>query len=147
MLIDADDYDLVCSMSWEAHRKNSGSDSYRVRSTKRGGQTYLHRFILRPPTDIQVDHINHDSLDNRRSNLRICTLAQNCMNSAKRGGSSRYKGVYFYKKTSKWAARIKSFGKTIYLGYFTEEVDAARAYNRAAEILYKDFANPNIIEP
>jgi hypothetical protein len=89
---------------------------------------------------IKYDHINRDSFDNRRSNLRVATYSQNSANSSKRTGtSSKYKGVIWFKRDSLWMARICSR----HLGYFKLEIDAARAYNKAAIDMFKEFANLN----
>ena len=91
-----------------------------------------------------VDHINGDRLDNRKENLRFCTLSQNSMN--KRGRSSRtskYKGVCYAKRRNKWQASIRVDGKERFLGYFNNEEDAAKAYDEAALKFYKEFAKIN----
>jgi hypothetical protein len=83
----------------------------------------------------RVDHINGNGTDNRRENLRVVTHSQNLANRPGwRKSSSKYKGVTFYKRDEKWQAKICPRGKTIHLGYFEDEVDAARAYNAAAQI-------------
>jgi len=91
-----------------------------------------------------IDHINGDGLDNRRSNLRFVTATQNQANSLKRKiGKSKYKGVSFKKDKKKWVAYICPGGKYIHLGYFTEEKEAARAYNKAARKEYGEYCNLN----
>jgi hypothetical protein len=109
---------------------------------------YLHHFIIGdPPPGMVVDHINGDRLDNRRANLRFCTLAQNKQNSRPyRGGTSRYKGVSWKrtgKGTGKWLARIRVDGKDIHLGFHKEEEEAAKAYDTAAIRYYGEFARTN----
>lgn len=102
----------------------------------------MHRFVIGAKPEQHVDHINGDSLDNRKANLRFCTLSQNQQNQKPRKGcTSRYKGVNFNKCTGVWIARI-NFPKNerAFLGQFHDEEDAAIAYNVAAQILYGDFA-------
>jgi len=95
----------------------------------------------------QCDHINCDPFDNRRENIRICTLAQNNRNRKKYKGNylSEYKGVSFYKrrKTKPWFAQIMVNGKNIYLGIFASEVEAACAYDKAARLHFGEFAQVN----
>jgi hypothetical protein len=92
-----------------------------------------------------VDHTNTNSLDNRRSNLRLATPSQNSCNSRrdKSNTYSRYRGVSFSKRKQKWFAAIRANGKKIWLGYFKTEIDAARAYDRAAREYHKEFASLN----
>ena len=89
----------------------------------------------------RVDHINHDTLDNRRCNLRICNTKQN--NANRRRLRPGYKGVEYSPKLSKWRARIRANGKLIQLGCFTFAEDAARAYDCAAAYFFGDFAHLN----
>lgn len=97
--------------------------------------------------DIVIDHRNRNSLDNRRSNLRICTIQLNNANRRKQSKpcTSQFKGVYFNKQYSRWMARIKYWKKYIFLGRFDEEKDAARAYNKKAKELFGEFACLNKI--
>jgi hypothetical protein len=107
----------------------------------------MHRIILGvTDRNIFVDHKNGNGLDNRRSNLRQCTIAENNRNVVKRiAGTSKYRGVSWHKSEGKWQAQIKHNNKRHHLGNFINEIDAAIAYNNAATELHKDFASLNII--
>ena len=114
-------------------------------------QEFLHRVVyerkigreLRPGEE--VDHIDRNTVDDRRENLRLATSSQNQANRGKPKGtcSSKYKGVCWHKPTKKWRARIKVDGKLIHLGLFIEEFEAALAYDRAAKEYFGDFAKLN----
>lgn len=87
---------------------------------------------------------NGNRMDNRRSNLRIWTRPENLRNAAKRSGClSQYKGVSFDRKMNQWFATIWFEGRSIALGHYIEEIDAARAYDRAAVELFGEFARLN----
>ncbi len=92
----------------------------------------------------EADHINRDTLDNRFENLRTCRRWQNQLNKRKRTGTkSRYKGLIWDAQRGKWRSRITLKGKKRWLGTFTREEDAARAYDRAAEQLHGEFKSTN----
>ena len=108
----------------------------------------MHRLIMDPiPDGMQVDHVNHNGLDNRKKNLRICTSQQNTWNAQKpklnRESSSQYKGVSWYKRYNKWVARGTHDGKRITLGYYNCEKEAARAYDAAAKKYFGEYAHLN----
>lgn len=103
----------------------------------------LHRFIMNFPKNKSVDHINGDRLDNRKSNLRICTRKQNSYN---RFGLKRYKGVYINPKKNGFLSSITVNYKTKYIGYFKTELEAALAYNVEAKKYFGEFAKLNSIE-
>jgi hypothetical protein len=87
------------------------------------------------------DHINHNGLDNRRANLRLCTPQQNSFNQRpRRNSTSIYKGVSWNSEVRKWKAEIKHNGRTISIGYFEKEQDAAIAYDDYAAELFGEFA-------
>jgi hypothetical protein len=102
----------------------------------------MHRQVANPPDDLLVDHINHNGLDNRRSNLRFATDSTNQQNARKSitKTTSRFKGVDFVKPTGKWRARISVAGKRLFLGSFTDELDAALAYDNAARKYFGEYA-------
>ena len=105
---------------------------------------HMHRFIMNTPKDKITDHINHNTLDNRISNLRICTQLENTMNSSKRDGtSSIYKGVSWHKGIGKWIVQIRIDSKLKFIGTFDSEYDASIAYDRYAIMHYKEYANLN----
>lgn len=94
-----------------------------------------------------VDHKNHNTLDNRRTNLRVCTKADNVHNQrSQQGCSSKYKGVYWHKGNSLWMAYIHKGKTNIPLGYFGDEVEAARSYDVAAREYFGEFACLNFPE-
>jgi hypothetical protein len=107
----------------------------------------MHRVITNAPEGVLVDHIDGNTLNNQRSNLRLCTNQQNGMNRKPRqNGSSRYKGVTWNPSNRCWVAQIKAAGNIQYLGSFKDERDAAREYNNAARQHFGEFARLNVIE-
>jgi hypothetical protein len=105
----------------------------------------LHWVVMDAPPGMDVDHREGPGLDNRRANLRLCTNAQNQQNTGSRGGSSRFKGVSWVKSKGRWRVSFNWEGVTHFVGYFTDEVAAAKAYNEAAEHLCGGFARLNDI--
>jgi len=95
------------------------------------------------PKGMDTDHINGNGLDNRRSNLRVCTRAQNALNTgAYSNNKSGFKGVSLdYKYKVKWRADIQVNGKQIFLGYFDTKELAYQAYVEACTKHHKEFAN------
>jgi hypothetical protein len=109
------------------------------------------RLVMSAAVGMEVDHINHDTMDNRRSNLRMCTRSENARNGRKRKTSKgRFKCVVFHdpirwntqKQPAKkpWRAYTRIFGKRIWIGYFATEMEAAMAYNRFAAKEFGEFA-------
>ena len=150
-IVDPADYDRLKKYEWSTKK---GDKSFYARRHIPGGRgkkerlVYIHQEITKVPKGMVVDHVNHDGMDNRRANLRAATRAQNMHNRRKRAkcGSSRYKGVSWRKGTRKWAARIGIDSKSIYLGSFEHEIEAARAYDEAAKIHHGEFACLNVPE-
>ena len=139
-VVDDEDYDYLIQWKW------SFNGRYAARCVKSGGRSrsiYMHREIMSPPCNMEVDHIDCDRLNNRRTNLRICTRAQNSKNRYGREGASQYKGVTFNKIAGRWEAGIGINGAKRSLGYYDTEQDAALAYDEAARIEYGEFAKPN----
>lgn len=136
-LIDDKDYELVSKLKWRLHGR--GVNLY-ARTSLDGKKPMMHRLILNPPSGMDVDHINHNGLNNRRYNIRICTRTQNQANSKPRKGTSKYKGVLWSNTEKKWRAfiRINSKGRTI--GRFDSELEATKAYKKAAIECFGEFA-------
>lgn len=141
--VDEEDFAFVQQWSWRAQRAGHG-EWYAVCRERPG--VLMHRDILGSDVSsgLFVDHVNGDGLDNRRSNLRPCTNAQNMMNQRKRAGcSSMFKGVCLDTGKGLWVASIHMDGIKRNLGFFQSEHDAARAYDQAAEKLFGEFALTN----
>jgi hypothetical protein len=139
-IVDAADYEWLRQYNW--HFLNG----YAARRTK-GKTIYMHQQIMQPPEGMAVDHHNRNKLDNRRSNLRVCTNSENKRNQGKKSGSfSPFKGVGYSKSRHKWFARLHFEGKAIWLGYCEDEIAAARAYDRAAVAYFREFAHLNFPE-
>ncbi len=152
-LVDDGDYQMVSGHSWSAVRPARTRAIYAHTRGNEGSLTkfmYMHRLIMGAPVGVEVDHINGDGLDNRRSNLRLCTRSQNQGNQGKlmgQGGAqptSQYRGVTWNKAHRRWVAQIHSNRKNIFLGHFQCEVDAAKAYDHAAIEMWGEFARPNL---
>lgn len=144
--VDASDFLYLRNYKWYA-QKNFDTFYARRSFTKNGRkkQISMHREIMNPAEDIIIDHRNQDGLDNRRSNLREATKAENNCNRKKRVKrfSSIYKGVSWNSEHNKWSADIMVNGKKIFLGYFDNEIDAAKAYDAAAKLYHGEFASLN----
>lgn len=140
-IVDDEDFEYLSQWKWCAAFMTR--NFYAAKSISINGQRkviLMHRFILNPEKNMVVDHINGNTLDNRRENLRICTPRENSRNRKKRTISkNKYKGVA--NSNGKFIARIE-----IHLGTFENEIDAAKAYNEAAKNLFGDFAKLNFIE-
>ena len=139
--VDAADYEALSRYKWTA--LVAGSKVYAIRAAK-GKTILMHREIMDAPDDKVVDHIDGNGSNNRRTNLRLCTRAQNLYNSKPRAARSRYKGVRYDKRKQKWTAEIT------YLGSFDDEIEAAKAYDRKAREFFGEFARlnfPEEIEP
>lgn len=143
-LVDNGDYKSLSRHKWYAHRTRSG-EFYAMRKQKQE-PVYMSREILRLGRGrlLQVDHRNHNKLDNRKSNLRLCTYSQQQHNRLPcKNMTSIYKGVCWNKGVKKWMAQIKLNMKVHYIGCFVVEKDAARAYDNKAKELHGEFAYLN----
>jgi hypothetical protein len=137
-IVNAADYDWLSGFKWHA---TSGRKAYACFARK-DKVIYMHRLIMNPPEGKFVDHVNGNSLDYRRCNLRNCTKAQNAWNRPAFGGTSRFKGVH-RDKDGRWKAGIRVGGRQTFIGVFDDEVEAARAYDRKARELFGEFAYLN----
>ena len=137
--IDASDALLVAGFNLHATVGRSGV--YAIASLGHGNKKMcLHRMIMSAPDGIHVDHINGDTLDNRRDNLRLATAAQNSRNCKPvMGGTSEMKGVSWHKASNRWRAQIRVETKKIHLGIFKSEADAYAAYCDASDKYHGEF--------
>ena len=139
--IDNDDLEKCSKLTWH-YAKNK--DSKYIQTRIKGKMIKLHRYIMnRNNSNLVVDHINRNPLDNRKSNLRICSYKENSFNKSIRvDNTSGIPGVSFHKTNKKWRAKIKYNNLTIHLGYF-EDINEALINRRVAEeILFGEYS-PN----
>lgn len=141
-IVDASDIDLVRHNNWCSSVAHNGSVYAVRRRGVKGPLERLHRVIMAPPPGMEVDHINGDPLDNRRSNLRIASHAQNMKNMKRHVDNlTGFKGVTFDKNTGKWVARIMVDGVKHSLGQHHSPEVAYAAYCDAAASLHGPFHN------
>lgn len=149
VLIDKDKVELVYGRKWHLSRHINESpylaSNYKIQN--KWYKILLHRLLLNAEKEQIVDHINGNTLDNRISNLRFCTSADNAKNRRSYKGLSKYKGVILktYKNT-RYIAQIRSDKHNIHIGSFSSEIEAAKAYNQAAIKYHGEFANLNKFE-
>lgn len=140
-LVDDDMYEYLTCWTWHY------STGYAKRNDWENGKAHIvrmHHSVLPLQEGMQVDHINGNTLDNRRVNLRLVTKAQNSMNKGvQKNSTSGFKGVN--KHQGKWRAHITLDKKQRHLGVFDSKEKAALAYNKAATELHGDYARLNII--
>lgn len=143
-----DDQDLEkIGTGWYALYIRSVRSFYAMRHKGKGLETMAKVIMAPVPPGYQVDHINHETLDNRRENLRICTRSQNQHNKRiNRNNRSGYKGVSWVAKSKNWRASIRLNNKTFHLGYYYDPENAARAYDKKAKELFGDYCLLNFPE-
>jgi len=136
-IVDEDDYKKLCIRKWY-FKPNSKTLDTGYASSRAG---YMHRIIVNAPSNMLVDHINGDKLDNRKSNLRLCTMSQNKANSTQYSSNkSGYKGVYWHKHVKKWQSQIRYKGKIYHLGSFDTALEAHMAHKKKHQKLFKKFS-------
>jgi hypothetical protein len=143
-MVDDEYYDEISKYKW------CYSHGYAIRnSSKINGKRkhiYMHRVINDTPTGLQTDHIDGNTLNNQKCNLRLATTQQNQHNRCTvESTTSIYKGVCYRKRDLVWIAKTKHYGKSIHLGTFKKESDAAIAYNNYAKDNFGEYARLNVI--
>jgi len=147
-IVDAEDFEWLSKHKWHC---NNSYATRQDRSSRNRVNVKMARLLMGCSCGDgnEVDHINHNTLDNRRCNLRICTTQQNQHNRKSYvGGSSPFKGVSFSKdgkRKRRWRAGIEIDGSKKRLGYYATELEAAEAYNEAAKKYFGEFAYLNEI--
>jgi hypothetical protein len=144
--IDSQDWPLVSRHTWHAKLENGGlwyaATSIREAGAKRTHK--VHDLIMGVRPGEMADHVDGAAtLDNRRSNLRVCSNAENQQNTSPRGGSSQFKGVSWSARKKRWLVQFRCHGQYHFVGYFVDEGTAARAYDAAILPLAGEFARLN----
>jgi hypothetical protein len=148
-VVDAEDFERFGDLRWYAHSSGKFYARRTLQVHRRKFHVLLHRLILDAPDGLFVDHINGDSLDNRRANLRLCTHQQNLCNVGPSAqNTTGFKGVVRHpKRPWRFVAHIKdATGKHIHVGTFGDPEAAARAYDTAAKKHHGVFAYQNFPE-
>ena len=148
-IVDPEDFERLNKHKWYACKS---TNTFYAGRTNRVGKKYIsirmHREVIHPPDHLFVDHINHNGLDNRKANLRTATFAQNSYNRIhfRKSESSKYTGVSWKKQKKKWIVLIRYNCKNKFIGYFKDEIQAAKAYDKAAMKYHGQFASLNFKE-
>lgn len=146
--VDDEDYEWLSQYNWRGYKMKNEYTHYAITSIRVNGK----RTTKRMHTAIKekywsdakiIDHINHNGLNNQKDNLRPCTIQQNQANRRMQMGSSKFKGVHWYPRSAKWRSDIKADGRKKHIGYFDNEINAARAYDEMARKQYGEFAYTN----
>jgi hypothetical protein len=149
-LVDDEDFSRLSKRKWSAAKQADGTFyavGYLGTINKKETNEYMHRVIMNCPKGKFIDHINHNKLDNRKKNLRICSIQENNRNmKIFRNNTSGYKGVYLDKnaKSKKWLSQFYLNGKSFKSSWKTVE-EAAKAYNEAVKKHFGEFALLNKI--
>ena len=147
-LVDDEDFEYLNQWKWYARKCRD--KFYAQRHIKVNGNDTtipMHRQIINPIKGMVIDHINRDTLNNCKDNLRECTNGENMKNrSIYKNNKSGYKGIRFIEKSKKWVVVITNNTKKIHIGYFVHLKNAIKAYNKAAVKYHGEFANLNKID-
>ena len=144
-IVDDEDFEELSKYRW------CYKDGYATRGiaagVRRRTTLLMHVVIIGKVNGLETDHINGNGLDNRRENLRHVTSSQNQQNRAScKNTSSQYKGVHWSKANKNWTSHIRIAGEKHHLGIYGSELEAAIAYNEAAQRLFGEYARLNIVK-
>ncbi len=140
-IIDDTDWPIIAGYTWYATKSyNTWYAVAAIPGRRRKARVKMHNLILGRKN---VDHRDSDGLNNRRSNLRPCNDAQNQQNNGSRGGSSKFKGVSWVMRRKKWLVAFRCNNQYHFVGWFADEIEAAKAYDAAILPLAGDFARLN----
>lgn len=143
-IVDDVDLEKVAGFKWRMHPGGKAQTTIGWRKGEKKSCLLMHQLVIgKAPKGFEIDHINGNKLDNRRSNLRICSHEENMRNrKMNKNNKSGFKGVGFSKRENKWQVYIGVKKAKKFLGYFEELKDAAEAYKKASEYFHGDFAGP-----
>jgi len=146
-IVDAEDAEQVGRYAWRLARGRPIANTFKSESPdgKQHTMQMSHVVMGKPPKGMMWDHVDRDTLNNRRSNLRLATNSQNQANTGPRRGSSRYKGVSWMKSKGRWMVQFRHEGQDHFVGYFHDEHRAAVAYNQAVLKIVGEFAYQNLV--
>jgi len=143
-IVDAEDFDRLNEYKWFANEGDGRWRATRSGSVKNGEKitVHMHREILSTPAGCEIDHINGNDLDNRKCNLRVSTHIENMRNmKMHKDNKSGYKGVSRHQ--GRWQVYIRVNNKNTRIGMFSDKLEAARAYDKAAIEAFGEFAKVN----
>ena len=134
--VDACDVEVLSRYRWYFHRKH-GVPVYVATRSNGNKHLLLHRMLMGTPKGMETDHINGDTFDNRKCNLRVVTTSQNGLSCRKLSrNTSGFRGVHLHKSTGKWESQIVIKGKQEFLGLFNDRQSASAAYeDRRREVI------------
>lgn len=144
-LVDESDFEYLSQFTWHILRTGyvirRVYHGYTDKKQNKFDIILMHREIMKAPKGMEVDHINQDPLDNRRSNLRLATHKQNMQNRPmQRNNKSGYVGVAWKKDRNKWRAEVRTNGKSLHLGYFDDLQEAITCRDTRVKELHGEFA-------
>lgn len=142
-IVDNEDFTKLSKYSWHY---NKGYARCAISQDGKQKIERMHSFLMKTPKGMDTDHINGNKLDNRKSNLRICTRSQNKINQGlSRNNTSGFIGVHWHRPLKKWRAQISILNKKKHIGVFKTKEEAAKAYNDVAYKNFGEFARLNSI--
>ncbi len=142
-LVDDEDFEYLTSRKWWAHKERN--ERWYAESKEKGVKIHMHRVITNAPSGFEVDHINHNGLDNRKENLRVCTKSENIQNSRlRKDNTSGLRGVS--RNGSGWKALLRKDNTTVFDKTYKTKNEASEAYNEAAKKYFGKhaFLNPEV---
>ncbi len=139
-IFDSSDYKQIKNKVWYSSAQGRNGEKYIMDCSGRS----LHRYIMNPPAGYEVDHVDLNTLNNRKSNLRLCTHQQNqCNQPLQCNNTSGISGVSFYPPRHKYRARIKIGQQDIHLGYYCSFIEAVQARNVGMECMFGEYGRYN----
>lgn len=138
MVIDKDSYKKILSDGWGRICAHKSCNVYYAVTTKNKSQEKVHRLVL--DTNLNIDHINHNGLDNRKCNLRPCSTSQNLMNGRFGKSNTGHRDIHYNKRSKKYAVRVSANNERIHAGYFNNIKDAINARDFLIKQMHGDFS-------